>query len=80
MMNLTVEQAMLMDAFLIQKDSPLEFTGVKEPGSLQMCMAAPEATAFSEEVYPTLAEKAGILFINLVQKHCFHTAESKGKF
>ena len=77
MRNLTVEQAMLMDAYLIQKDSPLEFTGVKEPGSLQMCMAAPEATAFSEEVYPTLAEKAGILFINLVQKHCFHNANKR---
>jgi len=77
MRTLTEKQVIFFNVYLIKKDSPEEFIGVKEPTALNMCLESINQTAFNEEVYPTLEEKAAILFINLVKKHCFHNANKR---
>lgn len=74
---LTEEQIILMNTFLIKKISPNEIIGVKEPSALNMCIESMKQTAFGKEVYPTLEEKAAILFINLIKKHCFHNGNKR---
>ncbi|GAA0361279.1 type II toxin-antitoxin system death-on-curing family toxin [Alkalibacterium iburiense] len=77
MKTVNEKQVIFFNTFLIKKDSPEEFIGVKEPSALNMSLQAIYQTAFGEEVYPTLEEKAAILFINLVKKHCFHNANKR---
>lgn len=80
MNSLSEKQVIFFNVYLIKKDSPEEFIGVKEPTALNMCLQSIHQTAFDEEVYPTLIEKAAILFINLVKKHCFHNANKRTAF
>lgn len=80
MNSLSEKQVIFFNVYLIKKDSPEEFIGVKEPTALNMCLQSIHQTAFGEEVYPTLEEKAAILFINLVKKHCFHNANKRTAF
>ncbi|GEK89842.1 death on curing protein [Alkalibacterium putridalgicola] len=80
MITLSEKQVIFFNVYLIKKDSPQEFIGVKEPTALNMCLQSIHQTAFGEEVYPTLEEKAAILFINLVKKHCFHNANKRTAF
>lgn len=80
MNSLSEKQVIYFNVYLIKKDSPEEFVGVKEPTALNMCLQSIHQTAFGEEVYPTLEEKAAILFINLVKKHCFHNANKRTAF
>ena len=74
---LTVEQIILMNTFLINKISPDEFTGIREPSALHMTIETPRQEVFGTDIYPTLEEKAAILFINLIKKHCFHNANKR---
>lgn len=80
MNTLTEKQVIFFNVYLIKKDSPEEFIGVKEPTALNMCLESIHQTAFNEEVYPSLEEKAAILFINLIKKHCFHNANKRTAF
>ncbi|MDZ7836364.1 MAG: type II toxin-antitoxin system death-on-curing family toxin [Alkalibacterium sp.] len=80
MKTLSEKQVIFFNVYLIKKDSPEEFIGVKESTALNMCLQSIHLTAFGEEVYPTLEEKAAILFINLVKKHCFHNANKRTAF
>lgn len=74
---LTKKQIILMNTFLIKKISPQEVIGVKEPTALNMCIESVKQTAFGRELYPTLEEKAAILLINLIKKHCFHNGKKR---
>ncbi|WP_368645390.1 type II toxin-antitoxin system death-on-curing family toxin [Alkalibacterium putridalgicola] len=80
MITLSEKQVIFFNVYLIKKDSPQELIGVKKPTALNMCLQSIHQTAFGEEVYPTLEEKAAILFINLVKKHCFHNANKRTAF
>ncbi|CZQ86714.1 death on curing protein [Trichococcus flocculiformis] len=78
--SLSESQLIAINVYLIQRYSPDELIGVKDSGSLHMCVNSVYATAFGEEVYPSIIEKAAILFINLVKKHCFHNANKRTAF
>lgn len=78
--SLSESQLIAINVYLIQRYSPDELIGVKDSGSLHMCVNSVNATAFGEEVYPSIIEKAAILFINLVKKHCFHNANKRTAF
>ena len=58
----------------IKKYSPNESIGVKDANALEMCVGQLRASAFGEEVYPSIYEKAAILLIQLIKKHPFHNA------
>lgn len=80
MKELTVHQLIALNAYLIKTYSPKEILGVRDPGALQMCVQSIHASAMGEEVYPSLIDKAGILFINLCKKHCFHNGNKRTAF
>lgn len=54
-----------MNVIQIKKYSPNEPIGVKGPIPLEMYVEQLKASAFGEEVYPTIHEKAAILLIQL---------------
>ncbi len=63
-----------MNVIQIKKYSPNEPIGVKDPNALEMCVGQLKTTAFGEEVYPSVYEKAALLLIQLIYKHHFHNA------
>lgn len=77
MKMLTENNLIYINAYLIKKFSPEETIGVRDSHALNMCVESLNYSAFGEETYPTLEEKASILYINLVKKHCFHNANKR---
>ncbi|PEH49546.1 type II toxin-antitoxin system death-on-curing family toxin [Enterococcus faecium] len=69
-----------MNVIQIKKYSPNELIGVKDPNALEMCVEPLKASAFGEEVCPTIHEKAAILIIRLIKKHPFHNANKRTAF
>lgn len=63
-----------------KKYSPNEPLGVKDANALEMCVGQLRASAFGEEVYPSIYEKAAILLIQLIKKHPFHNANKRTAF
>ena len=61
----------------IQKYSPDEQLGIKVVKALDMTVKQPSQEVFGKELYPDMYSKAGILFINLVKKHCFYNANKR---
>lgn len=74
------EDIIKMNVYLIQTYSPKEMLGVKDTKALDMIIHQPTVTAFGEEVYPTLAEKGAMLFIQIIKKHPFHNANKRTAF
>ena len=74
---LTERELVLINTLQIKTYSPQEQIGVKEPTALQMCVALPKQNVFGTELYPTIFDKAAILFQKLVQKHCFFNANKR---
>jgi death-on-curing protein len=56
---------------LIDKYSPKEEKAIRDMGALNMIVNLPEQHVFGQELYPTVYEKAAILFVQLVLKHVF---------
>ncbi len=54
--------------------------GVKDANALEMCVGQLRASAFGEEVYTSIYEKAAILLIQLIKKHPFHNANKRTAF
>lgn len=69
-----------MNVIQIKKYSPNEPIGVKDPNALEMCVGQLKVTAFGEEVYLSVYEKAALLLIQLIKKHPFHNANKRTAF
>ncbi|BBM16346.1 type II toxin-antitoxin system death-on-curing family toxin [Enterococcus mundtii] len=69
-----------MNVIQIKKYSPNEPIGVKDPDALEMCVGQLQITAFGEEVYSSIYEKATMLLIQLIKKHPFHNANKRTAF
>ncbi|PQC28023.1 type II toxin-antitoxin system death-on-curing family toxin [Enterococcus mundtii] len=69
-----------MNVIQIKKYSPNKPIGVKDVNALEMCVGQLQASAFGEEVYPSIYEKAAILLIQLIKKHPFHNANKRTAF
>lgn len=69
-----------MNVIQIKKYSPNEPLGVKDANALEMCVGQLRASAFGEEVYPSIYEKAAILLMQLIKKHPFHNANKRTAF
>lgn len=52
-----------------KKYAPNESISVKDPNALEMCVGQLRDSAFGEEVYPSVYEKAAFLLIQLIKKH-----------
>lgn len=80
MKYLGAKDILKMNVIQIKKYSPNEPIGVKDHNALEMCVGQLKATAFGEEVYPSVYEKAALLLIQLIKKHPFHNANKRTAF
>lgn len=77
---LSVQEVIAINVAMIQRYSPGEHIGVKEPGLLESAVHRPQSSAFGEDAYPTIFEKAAALFESLGQNHPFHNANKRTAF
>ncbi|WP_082083719.1 type II toxin-antitoxin system death-on-curing family toxin [Paenibacillus beijingensis] len=77
---LSVQEVIAINVAMIQRYSQGEHIGVKDPGLLESAMLRPRSSAFGEDAYPTIFEKAAALFESLGQNHPFHNANKRTAF
>ena len=80
MLYLTEKDIITLNIYVINKYSPKEQIGVKEPTALNMLVNAPKQYVFGQEQYPTIELKAANLVRNLVKKHVFHNGNKRTAF
>lgn len=80
MRYLTAEEIIALNDLIIKKSSPDEMSGVKEPTLLDSAIQRPRQSAFGEDAYPSIFEKASALFESIAKNHCFHNANKRTAF
>lgn len=80
MFYLTEKDIITLNIYVINKYSPKEQIGVKEPTALNMLVNAPKQHVFGQEQYPAIELKAANLVRNLVKKHVFHNGNKRTAF
>jgi len=75
MKNITIEEVEKLAHSLAKKqmswDEPIPAFGTRYPGKLESCLASVFQTFGRKDLYPTLVDKAAILFYLLVKNHPF---------
>lgn len=77
---LSVQEIIAINVAVIQKYSPGEHIGVKDSGLLESAILRPRSSAFGEDAYPSLFEKASALFEPLGQNQPFQNANKRTAF
>lgn len=77
---LTEKQIEKINALAIQRYSPSEQIKLVSPSALNMIVNLPEQFVFGTPLYPTIFDKATILFIQLIKKHVFANANKRTAF
>src|SRR4051794_21631341 len=77
---LTEQQVFFLNIHQIRLYSPSEQQGVKEEGLLSSVVNRPKQSAFGEDAYPSIEEKAAVLFESLLKNHCFYNANKRTAF
>lgn len=80
MLYLTEKDIITLNIYVINKYSPKEQIGVKEPTALNMLVNAPKQHVFGQEQYPTIELKGANLVRNIVKKHVFHNGNKRTAF
>ncbi len=75
MKNITIDEVEKLAHALAQKqmswDEPIPEFGSRYPGKLESCLASVFQTFGRRDLYPTLIDKAAILFYLLIKNHPF---------
>ena len=77
---LTEKQIEKINALVIQRYSPKEQIQTVSPSALNMIVNLPEQFVFGKPLYPTIFDKATILFVQLTKKHVFANANKRTAF
>ena len=77
---LTVQEIIAINVVIIQKFSPSEQIGILSQPLLESAVYRPQQSAFGEDAYPTIIEKAAALFESLGQNHSFQNANKRTAF
>lgn len=77
---LSVQEVIAINVAVIQKYSPGEQIGVKNISLLESAVFRPQSSAFGNDAYPTLFDKAAALFESIGQNHPFHNANKRTAF
>lgn len=77
---LTTQEAIAINVAVIQKYSPGEHIGVKDSHLLESALLRPQSSAFGDDAYPTIFQKAAALFESLGQNHPFQNANKRTAF
>lgn len=72
MKYLTVEQVMMIHDAVEPKTS-----FIRDKGALESAVARPQMTAFGEEIYQNIFQKAAALMHSLVKNHCFENGNKR---
>jgi death-on-curing protein len=74
---LTTNQVIAINTIQIRLYSPQEPVGVKDPSLLDSAVNRPKQTIFGKDAYPTIYEKAAVLFESIAKNHAFHNANKR---
>ena len=77
MKYLTEEQLIQINTRIIKRYTPKELIGIREPTALNAVVEAPKATAFGEDAYPTIFDKAAVLLLGIAGKQLFQNANKR---
>ncbi|MDQ1911398.1 type II toxin-antitoxin system death-on-curing family toxin [Paenibacillus sp. GD4] len=77
---LSAQEVIAINVAMIQRYSPGEQIGVKSSAMLESAIQRPMSSAFGEDAYPTVFEKAAALFESLGQNHPFQNANKRTAF
>ena len=77
---LTEKQIEQINALTIQRYSPGETNETISPSALNMIVNLPEQYVFGRPLYPTVFDKATILYVQLIKKHVFANANKRTAF
>ena len=77
---LTEKQIEKINALAIRRYSPNEKIQTVSPSALNMIVNLPEQFVFGKHLYPTIFDKATILFVQLIKKHVFANANKRTAF
>ena len=77
---LTESQIIALNKRVIEHYSPNENIELMSASALNMIVNLPEQFVFGQKLYPTLFDKATILFVQLVKKHVFANANKRTAF
>lgn len=77
---LSIQEVIAINVAVIQKYSPKEHIGVKDSGILESAVFRPQSSAFGEDAYSSLFEKAAALFESLGKNHPFQNANKRTAF
>lgn len=80
MRYVTDKEVIAINVAVIKKYSPGEILGVKDPSLLDSAVNRPMQSAFGEEAYLSVFEKAGALFESLAKNHVFYNANKRTAF
>ncbi len=69
MKYLVLEEVIELHSALISASGGSE--GIRDAGLLESAVVQPQAGAFGQDLYPTLAEKAAALLFSLAKNHAF---------
>ena len=77
---LTEKQIEKINALVIQRYSPNEQIQTVSLSALNMIVNLPEQFVFGKSLYPTIFDKATILFVQLIKKRVFANANKRTAF
>ena len=77
---LTERQIEKINSLAIERYSPNEKIQPVSPSALNMIVNLPEQFVFGKPLYPTIFDKATILFVQLIKKHVFANANKRTAF
>ena len=77
---LTTQEVIAINVAMIQMYSPGEQIGVKNPGLLESAVLRSQSSAFGDDAYPTIFDKAAALFESLGQNHPFQNGNKRTAF
>ena len=77
---LSVQEVIAINVAMIQKYSPGEQVGVKDSGLLESAILRPRSSAFGDDAYPSVFNKATALFESLGMNHPFQNANKRTAF
>lgn len=77
---LTTQEVIAINVAMIQRYSTGELIGVKSPSLLESAVLRSQSSAFGDDAYPTIFEKAAALFESLGQNHPFQNGNKRTAF
>jgi len=77
---LTYLEVAAINQYVIERFSPDEPIGIESPDLLDSAIHRPQQSAFGEDAYESLFDKAGALFESISHNHAFHNGNKRTAF